>query len=160
MKILRAYLYTILGWGLAGLAMSSIVACDPMGEPVASPEATAAGKAFEAPPPNMAALYIYRERAGNVAQVSAGQRTLGQLYGRDWLRVELRPGTYDLRCSLPAWPAFGSGEVSLTGGETKVLAFREVLTSVWSATCNFTIVPIEAARSSIQAGVRRREVAD
>lgn len=152
--ILRA-LFLILG-----VAATGIAACSAMPEPPASPSATASGKAFDPPQTNMAALYVYRERAGNVAQVTAGQRILGQLYGRDWLRVDMRPGSYDLRCSLPAWPAFGAGEVTLAAGEIKVLAFREVLTSVWSATCSFTAVPIEAARPSIQAGVRRREVAD
>lgn len=61
------------------------------------------GKRFQAPAPNMSALYIYRGAAGlgggeAVFTPTIGQRMLGGLAPRTWFRIELAPGQYDLRC--------------------------------------------------------------
>ncbi len=86
---------------LVGL-LACLAGCAPPGEPVADPNSDAQGKRFEPPSQGMAALYVVR---GNdlpgtpPIAVSVGSRQLGTLASNTWLRIEVAPGTYDVRAT-------------------------------------------------------------
>lgn len=146
----RVFVFTV--------AVALLAACADIPLPMASPAEDVSGKRFEPPPPGMAALYVYRTRAGNDATLTVGQRTLGVLQGRTWLRADLPPGRYDLRCSLPAWPTMSSLDIDLREGEIATVSATETLTSIWSASCHLATEPPGVARTAILAGTRIKEV--
>jgi hypothetical protein len=87
-----------LAISMATLAIAGCTAPVPM----AAPDANAAGKTFEAPPPGKSALYIFREGRFNAAYLltaHVGQRTLGQLGADTWFRIDVEPGMQSLRCT-------------------------------------------------------------
>jgi len=140
------------------IAALALAACEGASLPMSSVEADSAGKRFEPPAPGMAALYVYRTRAGNDATMTAGQRTLGTLQGRTWLRVDLPPGRQDVRCSIPAWPTINSLDVDLQAGDIVTVSATEAVTSMWSAACLLVNEPAGVAYPAIRAGARIKEV--
>ncbi len=100
-----------------------LAACAPPGVPVADPNYDAQGKRFEAPSQGMAALYIANvDRPNSGAPpltVSIGPRQLGTLANSTWYRVELAPGTYDVRATDNN--SAGRHYVSLWPGEMRFL---------------------------------------
>lgn len=124
---------------------------------MATVEQESAGKQFAAPPEGMAALYVYG-RSGNVQTIYIGQNMLGSLQGQAaWMRTELPPGTYDVRCSSPLAPtgAVGSALILLAAGDTKYLYARESLASL---SCQLSLQPPTTAQPAILAGRRVREL--
>ena len=70
--------------------------------PMATAYVDAVGKRFMPPPPGQGALYVYREGVLGAAvkmSVWEGHRTLGTLAHDTWLRVDLDPGQYVIRCT-------------------------------------------------------------
>lgn len=100
-----------------------LAACAPPGVPVADPNYDAQGKRFEAPSQGMAALYIANVNRPNSGAppltVSIGPRQLGSLTNSTWYRVELAPGTYDVRATDNN--SAGRHYVSLWPGEMRFL---------------------------------------
>lgn len=80
-----------------------LAACAPPGVPPGDPNYDPQGQRFAAPSQGMAALYIANvdpPREGAPAfNVSIGSRQLGELASSRWYRVELAPGTYDVRAT-------------------------------------------------------------
>lgn len=117
--------------------------------PMASPSDDAAGKRFDSPPAGMAALYVYRaDTIGGfrTVEVTAGQRLLGDLASNTWLRVDLSPGAYDVRCKFES-PAIKA--VTLTQGET-----RYIEVGFGIGRCLLTEVAADAAKPFIISGSR------
>ena len=69
--------------------------------PLANRQSDAAGKRFWNPMPGMTAVYIYRSADAvppPVLSLTAGDKPLGWLTPSTWLRADIAPGRYDLRC--------------------------------------------------------------
>lgn len=133
-----------------------LVACEPIPLPMATAEADTVGKRFDTPPDGMAALYVYRVHPGDLMTITAGHRTLGAIGGRSWLRVDLSPGTHDVRCvNPPVSSGVGSAQVVLAPGEIKYLS---AALSLATFSCRLAEEPAGVARPAILAGGRVREL--
>ena len=132
-----------------------LAACAPPGVPVADPNYDAQGPRFAAPSQGMAALYIVNaDRPGGGApllNVSIGSRQLGDLANKSWFRVELAPGTYDVR----ATSSTGAGRhyVTLSPREMRFLVVYVRPTS----TVGVEEVSPEQGREYVLAGPRAFE---
>lgn len=124
--------------------------------PMASAADDAAGKALVAPADGMGALYVYREQSGNTASISIGAHRIGLLQGHNWLRVDLPPGTYDVRCMQPAIGSETLQVVELGARDVVYLSAKESFTPYWA--CHMAREPVERARPAILAGNRIREI--
>jgi hypothetical protein len=83
---------------LVAIALLLLAGCSDTA-PMASPQADAGGKRFDAPAPGRSAVYIFRpDGAGGVLEMTANQRNLGQLPKRTYLRIDVTPGNWDIRC--------------------------------------------------------------
>lgn len=136
---------------IALLLFLLLTACGSV--PMAPTADDAAGKSFSAPPAGSAALYVYRDDTiGGLrtVDISAGQRMLGTLAWRTWLRVDLQPGTYDVRCKFENTTSL---PVTLTPGETRYLTISFTI-----GTCHLREVAASAAQPAIKAGQRAAEV--
>lgn len=124
--------------------------------PLATPEQDTDGKRFAPPPAGLGALYIYG-RSGNTQTIYVGPNLAGSLQGRTWLRVDLPPASYDIRCMTPLalTGAVESTIVTLSAGETRYVYARESLAS-WS--CPLDLQPAAIAQPAILAGKRVREL--
>ena len=103
----------------------------------------------------MAALYIYRTRAGNSATITIGTQTIGNLQGGYWLRTDLAPGRHDVRCWLPAWGTVGSELLDLAPGSVTYLSATEHMSDI---SCHLVQQPPTTAQPAILAGRRVREL--
>lgn len=141
---------------LTAIALAvAVTACEGVPLPMASPAEDAAGKQFLAPPTGGSALYIYRERAGPNVTVAAGQRTLGVLGGRNWLRADLPSGDYDVRCTVPTLTdAVGQVDLPLRPG---TITYAAASVDVFKG-CRLDLVSAETGRAAIVAGNRVREL--
>lgn len=141
---------------LAVAAVLLVVACQDTQVPLATATQDVAGKQFTPPPAGMGALYVYG-RSGNVQSIYIGPNLAGSLQGRTWLRADLAPGTYDVRCMTPLalTGAVGSQLVTLAAGETRYLYARE---SLGSLSCPLDEQAAATAQPAILAGQRVREL--
>ncbi|SRR6266404_6789737 len=86
------------------LALALLVAaCAKTPVPMATAGEDAAGKQFAPPAPGFAALYIFRVNDGPTYTIVEGQRARAILGAKNWLRVELRPGSYAVHCAVPRY---------------------------------------------------------
>lgn len=146
------------GWEMKHLGLRMAVAALPIvlascaSVPRASQEADAEGKRFAAPPAGQAALYVYRGGAlgaGVVFSIAAADRQLGALAAGTWLRRDLEPGQYDVRCTGGENSA--STIVALTAGETR---FVGVTAGIGWAAPRCALAEVAAAEG--RAGVLAR----
>ena len=145
-------------WEMKHLGLRAAVAALPIvlascaSVPHASQEADAEGKRFAAPPAGQAALYVYRGGAlgrGVVFSIAAADRQLGALAAGPWLRRDLEPGQYDVRCTGGENSA--STIVALTAGETR---FVGVTAGIGWAAPRCALAEVAAAEG--RAGVLAR----
>jgi hypothetical protein len=132
--------------------MAALAACATV--PLESGAQDAAGKRFDPPPPGQAALYVFRESVSGAAYVVTawlGPRALGQLGADTWFRIEVEPGTYQLRCTTAE--ASQLVQVAIAAGEIRFveIAFRLGFTSPRCAI--FEVMP-EQGRKAVSAGRR------
>lgn len=121
--------------------------------PMAPAADDAAGKAFPPPPAGSAALYVYRDdTVGGLRTVdfTAGQRALGSLAWGTWLRVDMPPGTYDVRCKFEDTTSL---PVTLAPGEIRYLTIYFTFRK-----CNLRESDGAVARPAILAGQRAAEI--
>lgn len=126
--------------------------------PMASRDADAAGKTFAPPPPGSATLYLYRESIFGAAYslaLSVGQRNLGALAADTWFRIDVEPGTYDVRCTTPE--ASGSQSVQIASGETRFVEAAIRMGFVAPRCAVFEVAP-EKGRSAVTGGKRAQEI--
>jgi TPR repeat protein len=136
----------------AAVAALPIVLASCASVPRASQEADAEGKRFAAPSAGQAALYVYRGGAlgrGVVFSIAAADRQLGALAAGTWLRRDLEPGQYDVRCTGGENSA--STIVALTAGETR---FVGVTAGIGWAAPRCALAEVAAAEG--RAGVLAR----
>lgn len=142
-------------WLTAIAVATSVTACEGVPLPMANPAEDAAGKQFLAPPPGQSTLYIYRERAGPNVTISAGQRTLGVLGGRNWLRVDLPAGEHDVRCTVPMLnDTVEQVDLPLRSG---TITYAAATVEVFHG-CRLNLVAAETGRAAIAAGNRVRDL--
>ena len=126
--------------------------------PMASRDADAAGKTFAPPPPGSATLYLYRESifgAAYTVGLSVGQRSLGALAPDTWFRIDVEPGTYDVRCTTPE--ASASKSVQIAPGETRFVEAAIRMGFVEPRCAVFEVAP-EKGRSAVTGGKRAQEI--
>jgi hypothetical protein len=143
-------------WLLAAGAALLLAACDAT-VPMAGPAQDTAGKTFSAPSADRAALYVFAPgRSGTVFTMSLDQWGLGTLGRAKWLRVDVRPGSYDLRCvGASISPVPDSFPLTLKAGDT---TFVRADFQFSDPACRLTAVTAAAAKPAIVAGHRIREV--
>jgi hypothetical protein len=127
--------------------------------PMAGADADARGKAFTPPPPDKAALYVYREGifgAAVLLAVTVGPRALGSLAPDTWFRIDLDPGRYDVRCS--GGENSESVIVQLASGETRFVE-AAVRLGMFAPRCGIFEVSPEKGRTAVLAGRRAAEIA-
>ena len=128
--------------------------------PMAPSVDDAAGKQFAAPPPGQSALYIYRGAAGLgggevVFTPSIGQRILGGLAPRTWLRVDLPAGRHDLRCS--GGENQGNLILMLSPGDVRFVEIEAG--SGWvNYRCHFVEVAAAKGRADVLGGNRAQDI--
>lgn len=132
---------------------ASLAACAPP-MPLASPGEDSAGRQFTAPTNGQSALYIY----GRSAKIglSAGRLMLGDVMDNHWLRTELPPGQYDLRC-VGVSLELSSDNLLLDLAPGQV-SYVSVGMDLWRGACAMRIEPAAVAQPAILAGKRVREL--
>jgi hypothetical protein len=71
--------------------------------PLANRQSDAAGKRFWSPMPGMTAVYIYRgpdAARPQVLSLAARDKQVGWLTPSTWIREDVAPGRYDVRCLI------------------------------------------------------------
>ena len=138
----------------AAVLAGVLVGCSTAKVPMASAEADAAGKAFSPPPSGQGTFYIYREGQFGfeyLVTALAGQRTLGQLGADTWFRIDVEPGTQQLRCTTPE--ASEALQPQIAAGEIR---FVEIAIRIgWAAPrCAIFEVTGDKGRAAVLAGRR------
>jgi hypothetical protein len=64
---------------------------------MASSTSDAEGRTFAPPPPGKAALYVAAGFIPDIQSISLGRSEVGSLAGHTWLRVDVDPGSYEIR---------------------------------------------------------------
>ncbi|MFO1081863.1 MAG: hypothetical protein U1E23_14690 [Reyranellaceae bacterium] len=135
------------------MAALALAACEPP-MPTAPDEADATGRQFSAPPTGMAALYVYGRSAK--INIAANRLMLGDVMRKYWLRADLPPGRYDLRCvGVGLELASNNLVVDLQPGQT---VFVSVGADFWRGACDMVIESPTVAQPAILAGKRVREL--
>lgn len=134
-----------------------VAACDDA-VPMANTAADTTGKGFTAPSPAKASLYIYRpDGAGSVLDTTANQRTLGSLPKRSYLRVDLSPGNWDIRCrSSVTTSSTNSIAAELRPGTITFIEARYSLPA--TGFCRLQLVDSSHAKQEISGLSRIQEV--
>lgn len=141
---------------MALLSVLAIAACNTASVPPAPAASDAEGKKFDAPPPGMGALYIARTGdGGTLINVSVGQRTLGPLGNFNWFRVDLPPGTANVRCA--GGENVQDLQVPITAGEIKYIKTRASIG--WQTLrCSLYEVDTSEGQGAVREGSRAAEV--
>ena len=151
---------TLLFRVFLAIAAALILAACTSSVPMATSAEDAEGKSFRAPPPGEAALYIFRSAAGLgggevVFTPTIGQRVLGGLAPRTWLRVDLPAGRHDLRCL--GGENQGNLALSLVPQEIKFIKID--VGSGWANyRCHFVEVDAATGRAEILHGNRAQDI--
>lgn len=128
----------------------ALTACSMQTVPLANRQADAAGKKFWNPMPGMTAVYIYRgpdAAPPPVLSLTAGDKQLGWLSRSTWLRADIAPGQYDLRCIVGKELA-GSTNLEL---RPSTIIFLQAATEAGSNACTLREVPANIGRDSVVA---------
>jgi hypothetical protein len=133
----------------------ALAACSlrPVGPvPLANKQSDAAGKRFWSPTPGMATVYIYRgpdAAPPTVLSLAARDRQVGWLMPSTWIREDVAPGNYDVRCVIGKELA-GSTNLDL---QPSTMIFLQASTQPGSNACILSEVPANIGRDSVVAGV-------
>ncbi|MFO1087156.1 MAG: DUF2846 domain-containing protein [Reyranellaceae bacterium] len=139
-------------WLVAGALLLSACATAPL----ASVEADKQGKAFQALP-QQAALYVYRESifgAATSVSVELGQQKLGRLTADTWMRLDLDPARYSVRCTT--MENSDTATVDLAAGQVRFLEVAMRVGWTWPR-CAVVETDASEGRSAVLSG--RRAVA-
>lgn len=123
---------------------------------MAAPSADTAGRSFEPPSLNDAALYVYVADRPQPAVfgVTANGAPLGDLASHTWMRVRLAPGAYDVRCT-GGRSSTPSLMVDMAPGATRYVELSRRWLEIG---CDLREVPAATAQPAILAGKRVREL--
>mgnify|MGYP007071643512 CR=1 FL=1 len=116
------------------------------------------GKRFAAPAPDRAALYVVSPRYGGV-EISLGQRSVGLVAEKGWIRVDVRPGTYTIRCQFVALKDGGARmEIELRAGQIAYVSSDYV--PLGAPSCRLTPETVAAGQAQVLAARRMQEFSD
>lgn len=121
--------------------------------PLASVEADKQGKAFQALP-QQAALYIYRESifgAATSVSVELGRHKLGRLTADTWMRLDLDPAQYAVRCTT--MENADTAVVDLAAGQVRFLEVAMRVGWTWPR-CAVVETDASEGRSAVLSGHR------
>jgi hypothetical protein len=124
--------------------------------PLASVDADRQGKTFQALP-QQAALYIYRESifgAATSVSVELDHQPLGRLTADTWMRLDLRPARYTVRCAT--MENSDAAVVDLAAGQVRFLEVAMRVGWTWPR-CAVVEADASEGRSAVLSG--RRAVA-
>lgn len=122
--------------------------------PLANRQSDAAGKRFWNPMPGMTAVYIYRgpdAAPPQVLSLTARDKQIGWLTPSTWVREDVAPGRYDVRCLI------GKGK-ELAGSTTldlrpSTMIFLQASTQAGANACTLSEVPANIGRDGVVAAV-------
>ena len=120
--------------------------------PLANRQSDAAGKRFWSPMPGMTAVYIYRgpdAAPPTVLSLTARDKQVGWLTPSTWIRDDIAPGRYELRCVIGKELA-GSTSLDL---RPSTMIFLQAATEAGSNACTLREVPANIGRDGVVAGV-------
>ena len=132
----------------------ALAACTlrPVGPvPLANRQSDASGKRFWSPMPGMATVYVYRgpdAAPAPVLSLTARDKQLGWLTPSTWIRTDVAPGSYDVRCAIGKELA-GSTSLDL---RPSTMIFLQAATQPGSNACTLSEVPANIGRDSVVAG--------
>ena len=121
--------------------------------PLAPVEADKQGKAFQALP-QQAALYIYRESifgAATSVSVELGRQKLGRLTADTWMRLDLDPAQYAVRCTT--MENSDTAVVDLAAGQVRFLEVAMRVGWTWPR-CAVVEADASEGRSAVLSGRR------
>lgn len=122
--------------------------------PLANRQSDAAGKRFWSPMPGMTAVYIYRgpdAAPPQVLSLTARDTQLGWLTPSTWIRADVAPGRYDVRCLIGKDKELaGSTNLEL---RPSTMIFLQAATETGSNACTLREVPANIGRDGVVAGV-------
>ena len=121
--------------------------------PLAPVEADKQGKAFQALP-QQAALYIYRESilgAATSVSVDLGRQPLGRLTADTWIRLDLDPAQYAVRCTT--MENSDTAVVDLAAGQVRFLEVAMRVGWTWPR-CAVVETDASEGRSAVLSGRR------
>lgn len=135
------------------VAMAVLLAgCSLRPVPLANPQSDAAGKRFWSPMPGMTAVYVYRgadPAQPSVLSLKAGDIQLGWLSPSTWLRADIAPGRYDVRCIVGQEVA-GSTNLEF---RPSTMIFLQAVTEAGSAGCTLREVTANVGRDNVVASL-------
>ena len=122
--------------------------------PLANRQSDAAGKRFWNPMPGMTAVYIYRgpdTAPPQVLSLTARDKQIGWLTPSTWVREDVAPGRYDVRCLI------GKGK-ELAGSTTldlrpSTMIFLQASTQAGANACTLSEVSANIGRDGVVAAV-------
>lgn len=133
-----------------------LAACDTASVPLATSRADAEGKSFPPPPSGQAALYLVRGGdVGTLISVTVGPRPLGALGNYTWFRVDVPPGTLDVRCA--GGEASKAAQVTANAGDVRFIEIRAT-TGWWNSRCDIEEVTDQVGRGLVLRGKRAIEL--
>lgn len=136
------------------VAALALAACEAPA-PLTSAEDDGRGRQFTPPTNGEAALYLFG-RGGGQFSITANRLQIGDVSAAYWIRTDLPPGRYDIRCGAPAY-SLSPGDllVQLSPGDVKYVATR---ISLGTGSCRLAEEPAATAQPAILAGKRVREL--
>jgi hypothetical protein len=101
--------------------------------------------------PGMTAVYIYRgpDAVPPVMSLTARDRQVGWLSPSTWVRADVAPGQYDVRCIVGKEVA-GSTNLDL---RPSTMIFLQAATEAGSNACTLREVPANIGREAVVAGL-------
>lgn len=140
---------------LSLIALLAVAGCNTASVPLAPASADAEGKRFAPPPAGMGTIYVARTGdGGTLIGITANQRVLGHLGNFTWLRVDVTPGTVDLRCM--GGENIRDLQVPVAAGETKFVKTRASIG--WQTLrCSLYEVDASEGRQAVTEGNRALE---
>jgi hypothetical protein len=120
--------------------------------PLANRQSDAAGKRFWSPTPGMSTVYIYRgpdAAPAPVLSLSARDKQVGWLVPSTWIREDVAPGSYEVRCVIGKNLA-GSTSLDL---RPSTMIFLQAATAPGTNACTLSEVPANIGRDGVVAGV-------
>ena len=136
---------------LAVIGMLLVAACSgPPPVTYAPAEQNAAGKAFNPPPPGMAAVYFYNPtNNGPAINVTVGPMVIGRLAPMSWMRTELGAGWHAISCTTAN--SANPSSITVAPGQIR---FIDIEMPPGSAVCSIREAAPDAGRAGVLAGQR------
>lgn len=121
--------------------------------PLASRELDAVGKRFDLPRAGYATLYIFRDGGlfSSSIQVTLNAQKIGTLGSNTWLRIDVLPGTYDVRGD--AGSAYATTTVRVPSSENRFIMFTTNIVDLTFAGNFFSLLATQEPESTARSAI-------